>query len=72
MAEKLKRVRRTGIKSTGRPKIPESERINYKKMTLQLPAELHTDLYATAKEKRRTVTSIIVELLETYLHKGDK
>ena len=71
MTGKLKRVRRTGIKSTGRPKIPDDQKTKYVKMTMQLPEEMHAQLLAAAKATQRTKTGFIVYALERAI-KGDK
>ena len=76
MTKKLKRgLPKTAGKATtkkrGRPFTPEGERIEYTKMSMQLPTPLYDDLQAKSKELRRTKTSIIVELIVNFL-RGDK
>ena len=68
MTKKLTRgMTKEAPKKRGRPFTPEAERVEYTKMSMQLPADLYTDLQAKSKELRRTKTSIIVELIENFL-----
>lgn len=62
---------KAATKKRGRPFIPEGERVEYTKMSMQLPTPLYDDLQAKSKELRRTKTSILIELIENFL-RGDK
>lgn len=68
MTKKLTRgLPKATPKKRGRPFTPEGERVEYTKMSMQIPTPLYDDLTTTSKEMRRTKTSIIVELIENFI-----